>query len=280
MAGLVLEGGSFRGIFSAGVMDALLDYDVMFDYVIGVSAGISNGVSYISKQKGRNLEVLQKYRNDKRYVSRENLLKHKSVFGVDFMFDEIPNQLIPFDWDTYRQFNGTINVGVTDAATGRIVYKNGRELDKECTMLRATCAIPMVFPAVTIDGRDYYDGGLSDPIPIRRSVLDGNRKNLVVLTQPKGFVKELNKGSAASARILGKKHPKLAETILNRPEKYNNILTYLGNLKNEQPENTVILQPDYALSSSESDVAVLEQTYQHGYDVAVQHIEEIKKLFD
>ncbi len=280
MAGLVLEGGSFRGIFSAGVMDALLDNDVMFEYIIGVSAGISNGMSYISKQKDRNLDILRQYRNDKRYMSKANLVKHHSMFGVDFMFDEIPNKLIPFDWDTYHQFTGTIKVGVTDAQTGAIVYKDGRELDKPCTMLRATCAIPIVFPAVTLDGKVYYDGGLADSIPIEQSVADGNKKNLVVLTQPKGFVKEHGKGDVASSHILHKQYPKLAETILNRPQMYNDTLAYLEDLKQANPENTVVLQPDYALDSMEADVTVLEQTYRHGYDMAVEHMAQIKALFD
>ncbi len=280
MAGLVLEGGSFRGIFSAGVMDALLDYDITFDYIIGVSAGISNGMSYISKQKGRNMEIMRQYRNDKRYMSKANLLKHKSLYGLDFMFDEIPNKLIPFDWDTYRVFRGTIKVGVTDVDTGTIVYKDGKELDEKCTMLRATCAIPVVFPVVTIDGRHYYDGGISDSIPIKQSILDGNEKNLVVLTQPKGFVKEQSKVALASANLFHKQYPELSETILNRPKMYNDTLEYIEKLKHEQPQNIVILQPEYKLSSSESDVSVLEKTYLHGYMLAVQNIDAIKKLFD
>lgn len=280
MAGLVLEGGSFRGIFSAGVMDALLDYDVDFAYVIGVSAGISNGMSYISKQKGRNMEILRQFRSDKRYMSKRNLLKNKSLFGLDFVFDEIPNHLIPFDWDTYGQFQGVIKVGVTDALTGDIVYKNGKELDKKSTMFRATCAIPIIFPAITIDGRPYYDGGMSDSIPIKQSVQDGNLKNLVVLTQPKGFVKEQSKGGIASARILKKKYPKLAETIWNRPQMYNDTLQYIEELQNTQPQNIVVLQPEYKLNSAEENLTVLEKTYRHGYEVAVKNMEAIKRMIN
>lgn len=280
MAGLVLEGGSFRGIFSAGVMDALLDYDVMFDYIIGVSAGISNGVSYISKQKGRNIEVIKKYRNDKRYVGKANLIKHRSLFGVDFMFDEIPNKLIPFDWKTYSQFKGIIKIGVTDAMTGESVYLDGKELDEKCMMLRATCAIPIAFPAVTIGEKVYYDGGMVDSIPIKRSIEDGNEKNLVILTQPKDFVKRQSKGTLGASKVLKKQYPKISESILNRPQMYNDTLDYLAKLKEQQPENTVIIQPEYKLNSSESDVSILETTYQHGYELAVKNMEAIKKLFD
>lgn len=176
MAGSVLEGGSFRGIFSAGVIDALLDYDVKFEYVIGVSAGISNATSYISMQKGRNMDIMRQYRNDKLYMSKMNFLKSKSLFGVDFIFDEIPNRLIPFDWEQYLKFDGTIKIGITDAMTGKSVYKDGIRLDRQCTFLRATCAIPVLFPPIIIDGTPYYDGGLSDSIPIKQAILDGNEK--------------------------------------------------------------------------------------------------------
>ena len=113
MPSLILEGGTFRPIFSAGVMDALLDNNIIFPYCIGVSAGITNGVSYISQQRGRNLEILTKYRNDKRYLGYGNFLKCKSLFGLDFVFDEIPNKLIPFDMDTYKKYTGKFLIGVT-----------------------------------------------------------------------------------------------------------------------------------------------------------------------
>ncbi len=115
MPGLVLEGGTFRPIFSAGVMDALLDEDIMFPYVIGVSAGITNGTSYISRQRGRNLRILMSHRKDSRYIGMKNLLKERSIFGLDFVFDLLPNKLDPFDWDTYKRYKGTIRIGATNA---------------------------------------------------------------------------------------------------------------------------------------------------------------------
>ena len=119
MTGIVFEGGTFRPIFSCGVMDALLSENILLPYCIGVSAGIADGVSYISKQPQRNLEIMQKYRNDKRYMSRSNWKKNKSICGLDFVFGEIPDHLIPFDWDTFRSYEGTCLVGVTNAKTGQ-----------------------------------------------------------------------------------------------------------------------------------------------------------------
>ena len=173
MPGLVLEGGTFRPVFSCGVMDALLDHDIMFDYVVGVSAGITYAISYLSRQRGRNLEVLRRYRGDSRYFGVRNLPHDHSIFGTDFVFDTIPNQLIPFDWETYHRYKGRILVGVTNAETGRAEYLDGAKLDRTCTMLRATCAIPLYFPAVQLGGGTFYDGGVADPIPIVRSLHDG-----------------------------------------------------------------------------------------------------------
>ena len=124
MTGLVLEGGTFRPIFSCGVMDALLSENIMLPYCVGVSAGIADAVSYISRQPQRNLEIMQKYRNDKRYMGKSHLRKEKSLFGLDFVFGEIPDKLVPFDWDSFLKYEGQLLVGVTNAETGQAEYKN------------------------------------------------------------------------------------------------------------------------------------------------------------
>ncbi len=278
MAGLVLEGGSFRGVFSAGVIDALLDYDIYFNYVIGVSAGISNGASYVSKQKGRNIEIMRKYRNDKRYISKRNYLKHHSLFGLDFVYDELPNKLIPIDWDSYYSFDGVMKVGVTDAVTGESVFKNGIETDRKCTMFRATCAIPMFFPPIELDGRLYFDGGISDPIPIKRSIADGNKTNLVILTQPRGYIKKQGKAGKFAASRYKKKFPGLSKAILNRPRIYNDTIEYIKKHSRENPDDIVVLNPAYKLKSFESDMQKLEQIYKHGYDVALENMDKIRAL--
>ncbi|MNI72605.1 hypothetical protein D3C73_1285580 [compost metagenome] len=138
MPSLILEGGTLRPIFSAGVMDALLDHDVMFPYCIGVSAGISNGVSYISRQKRRNLEIVEKYRHDNRYIGYRNFFRCRSLFGLDFVFGEIPKKLIPFDVNTYQSYDGKVLVGVTNAHTGQPEYMDGLNMDEKWSMLRAT----------------------------------------------------------------------------------------------------------------------------------------------
>lgn len=278
MPSLILEGGTFRPIFTAGVLDALLDNNITFPYCIGVSAGITNGVSYISKQKGRNLEILTKYRNNKKYFGYGNFLRCKSIFGLDFVFDEIPNKLIPFDMDTYRQYDGTVLIGVTNAKTGKTEYLDGKDLDDKATMLRATCALPIFFPVIKINGSEYYDGGICDPIPIRKSISDGNKKHLIILTQPKGYKKELSKKNVFVSKLLSKKYPNLKDSFLTRHENYNETVMFCEEL--ERQGKAIILRPEYPLESFEKDVNKLKSSYNHGYESTIKHLNEIKSLFN
>ena len=190
MPGVLFEGGSFRAVFSCGVMDALLDNDIMFPYCIGVSAGAANSASYISKQSGRNIQVYVNYRNDKRYIGKRNFFTDKSLFGIDFVFRKVPNELVKFDLETFRKYNGEFVVVVTDAWTGKARYFGKDDIDENFAVFNATCALPGAFPAVKIAGGRYYDGGLSNPIPIDKCLADGNEKVLIVLTQPEGYKKE------------------------------------------------------------------------------------------
>lgn len=276
MNGLVLEGGTFRPVFSCGVMDALLSEDIMMPYCIGVSAGISDGVSYISRQKGRNLEILQKYRNDKRYMGRSNYRKHRSLFGLDFVFGEIPNSLVPFDMETFKKYEGTCLVGVTNAHTGEAQYMDAMDMDDQYSMLRATCAMPLFFPAIELNNEKYYDGGIADPIPVKKAFADGCDRLLVVLTQPKGFVKRLGKYDKLGARILAHKYPAVREAILSRPDRYNKIVRLCEQWEREG--KVMILRPNYLLNSFESNVQKLETAYWHGYRMTKEKMKRIRKF--
>ena len=279
MPALILEGGTFRPIFSCGVMDALLDHGVMFDYVSGVSAGITDAVSYLSRQRGRNLEIMHRFRHDKRYLGARNLPRDHSIFGVDFVFDTIPNELLPFDWDAFRAYQGRMLVGVTNAETGKAEYLDGMQLDKASTMLRASCSIPIYFPPVQIGDKTYYDGGIADPIPIVKSLHDGNKKHLIVLTQPKTYRKQQTRGTLLAARAMRRKYPKLYETMLSRPKRYNETVCLCHQLADRQPENTVLLQPSAPLESFEKDIKKLEHGYEMGYNMACARMDDIKRLF-
>lgn len=275
-----MEGGTFRPIFSAGVMDALLDNNIMFPYCIGVSAGITNGVSYISKQKKRNLDILMTYRNDKRYLGLRNFLKCKSLFGLDFVYGEIPNKLSPFDMETYQKYEGKILVGVTNAITGKTEYFDGKELDDNCSILRATCAIPLFFPAIKINDSYYYDGGICDPVPIKKAIDDGNEKHLIILTRPKEYRKDLSKGNIIVSKLFRKKYPNLKEPLLTRHNHYNETIRFCEEL--EAQGKAVIIRPtlEQSIESFEKDVNKLRDGYNNGYKMAIENLDKIKELFN
>ncbi len=280
MPALVLEGGTFRPTFSCGVMDALLDSGVDFKYLVGVSAGISNSVSYISKQKGRNLEILQKYRNDKRYVGFKNIFTDKSIFGRKFIYETIPRELLPFDFDTFFANPAEFVVGVTNAQTGEMEYINKKDRVNGFMLLQATCALPIAFPPIIYDGKQYYDGGLVDSIPARKAIEDGHEKMLIVLTRTKDYVKTESKGYKVAAALLKKRYPKIAELILTRHIRYNKEVEFCNQLEKEG--KAVILRPseEAQISSFESDLQKLERNYQYGYDIAMENMEKIKALFE
>lgn len=276
MTGLVLEGGTFRGIFSAGVMDAFIKEGVEFPYVIGVSAGISNGVSYVSKQFGRNIDILENYRNDKRYLGAQNFLKCRSAFGLNFVFGDIPQKLIPFDYDTYHKYKGMVRVGVTNAVTGKSEFLDGLADSETFDYLRATCALPGCFPAIEIDGEKYYDGGLACPIPVAHAIKDGCSKNVIILTQPEGFVKKCNKSNIVMSQLIKFKYPEIEKLLLVRHKIYNKQIQFCEEL--ERRGKALLIRPDHKLESFESDTAVLRETWQSGYDAAMARMDEIKSF--
>lgn len=279
MPALILEGGTFRPIFSSGVMDALIDQGIEFPYVIGVSAGITDGFSYVSKQTKRNYDILMNHRHDKRYVGLRNYLTDRSLFGLKFAYEIIPNELYPFDWDTFLKSSIEVRVGVTNAKTGQAEYLDGKQIDRQCTMLKATCAIPFAFPAITLHGNQYYDGGVCDPIPVKKAMQDGHDKMLIILTRPKGYRKELSKANQMAAHLLRKKYPKLVKPLLTRHISYNETVQFCEQLENEG--KAVILRPtqDIQIDSFEENLDKIDAIYQFGYQEAMKNLDKIKMLF-
>ena len=209
-------------------------------------------------------------------MSRGNYRRERSLFGLDFIYNEIPNKLVPFDKETFFSYKGKCLVGVTNAATGEPEYRDAMEMDDKFTMLRATCALPMFFPAIEMDGEKYYDGGIADPIPVRKALADGCDKLLVILTQPRGFVKRLGKYDKMGARMLGHKYPRLKRAILGRPELYNETVEFCHKLAGEG--KAMVICPNHKLNSFESDVRRLEMSYWHGFRMAKEKMKKIRKF--
>ncbi|MFJ5763774.1 patatin family protein [Lysinibacillus sp. NPDC093210] len=271
---LILEGGTFRTLFTSGVLDAFLEHDIMMPYVVAISAGAINACSYVSQQKERSLRVLMDYRHDKRYMGWKNFLKEKSLFGLDFAYNVIPNELDIFDWDTYKQYDGKLLFGVTNAATGQVEYMDAGEMDRQCMMLRATCAIPILFPEIKLNNTPYYDGGLAEPIPIMHGVENGFKKHVLVLTRPKGYRKQMDRQSKWAMKLLAKRYPNLVKSMQKRADHYNASLEYCEKL--EAQGKAFIFRPTQALNSFEKDMEQMRKNYDMGYEQAMQQIDALK----
>ncbi|MEX0050273.1 patatin family protein [Clostridium butyricum] len=278
MTGLVLEGGAFRGLFTAGVLDALLDIGADFKYVVGVSAGATNAYSYISKQKGRNLEIMEKFLDHKRYVGYGNLIRYKSIMDLDFVFDEIPNKHCIFDYDTFYSYDGKMLVGAFNIETGKVEYFDKDSLDDKNMILRASCAIPLMFPFAKINGKLYADGGLKDSIPIKKSIVDGNKKNVIVLTRNEGYVKKQSKANKLTYKLYKKKYPKLADVLNNRYSEYNSQIKFCEEL--EKNGDAIIIRPTVKMDVSrfERDKNKLKEIYNNGYNLIINDKEKIRSF--
>lgn len=278
MAGLILEGGSFRAVFTAGVLDGFMENDLYFPYVIGVSGGISNAASYISKQNGRNLEIIKKYRNDKKYAGLNNFFTDRSIFGVKFVFETIPNKLVPFDYAAYYKYPGKVLAVVTNAETGKPEYFNALKRSAGNEILKATCSIPALFKPQLIAGNYYYDGGVSDSIPIVKAMNDGITKYIIILTQPEGFKKELNLETKICAKLVEKRFPMISYKLLNRFKVYNLQLKLCEKLAEEN--KAIIIRPKSKIKSGESDIAILESTYNEGKQWVYDNLEKLKLFLE
>nr|WP_242856169.1 patatin family protein [Ruminiclostridium josui] len=229
---LILEGGGMRGLYTAGVLDFFLDHKMFFKDIVGVSAGACNSVSYITGQRGRNLEINAGYCNDNRYVSIMGLFTRGSIFNMDFLFDDIPNKLIPFDYDKFKNSDCKLTVVSTDCETGKSYYSLVKDMRVDDVYVRASSSIPLLSPIVEVDGRKLVDGGPSDSIPIQYSVNNGFDKHVIVLTRHKGYEKKPNR-LYPLCKLKLKNYPNLSEAIKNRHIHYNESIKLAEKLEKE-----------------------------------------------
>jgi len=274
--GLVLEGGALRAIFSSGVCDSLLDGGIMMDYVIGVSAGIAYGVSYVSRQPRRNLEVVTRFAPDKRYMGWRNLADNDnlSYFGLKFVYDTIPNKLVPFDYAAFEAYPGEVEAVVTNLDTGRADYLPVPRQDRQSTVLQASCAMPLLFPIYKINGQPYLDGGIGDAIPWQRA-LDKCDRVVVVLTRPRSFRRKPDRMMKLIRRRY-REYPKFVEAMESRAEVYNRDRAQL--FQAEQDGQVLVIAPESTLgvARTERDTEKLRLLWATGYQVTVDRMEEIR----
>ncbi|NLL78514.1 MAG: patatin family protein [Clostridiales bacterium] len=278
-AGLVLEGGGMRGIYTAGVLDYFLEKGMEFSSCYGVSAGACNLCSYMSKQKGRAYHVNVDYLEDKQYCSLESLLKTGDLFGVEMCYDRIPNELNLYDYEAAEKYPGKCYAVVTNIETGKAEYIRLKDMHKDIIAVRASASLPMVSRNVEIDGKLYLDGGISDAIPIQKSILSGNRKNVVIMTKEEGYRRKPS-DHLGLLKVRYLKYPKVYEMMRNRHIRYNETLDYLENqIKNGQ---AFLIQPkkDIGIGRIEKDRKKLRALYEEGYRDAESRYEELSAYLE
>lgn len=275
--GLVLEGGAMRGMFSAGVMDVLMENGIDFDGVVGVSAGAVFGCNYKSGQIGRTIRYNMKYIKNPEYCSLRSLIKTGDMFGRDFCYRKIPNELDVFDNEAFMKNPLKFYVVTTDINTGKALYKPIDSADEEgLEWMRASASMPLVSTAVSIDGKEMLDGGIADSVPLEFFVNKGYEKNLVVLTQPKGYIKKKN-SLLPLMKLTLRKYPKLIEAMANRHILYNEQIKYTE--KCEKEGTAFIIRPKEKLPIGrlEKNPETLKAVYDLGRAEALENLSQIKE---
>ncbi|MDR0968923.1 MAG: patatin family protein [Lentimicrobiaceae bacterium] len=233
--GIVLEGGGFRAIFVAAALEVFHRHHLFFPYAMGVSAGAAYGVSYVSRQQGRNLET-NKYINDKRYCGIKHLLKNGDYFNWNFIYKQIPEMLLPLDYNELKNSSTRFYVALTHCETAQTVYLNANTNlpERLCALLSATSSLPFISKIKKIDEQPYLDGGISNAIPIEHGFENGCQKLVVVLTRPKEYRKEEDsKTTNQLYKVFYRKYPELFKLMHERASRYNKKLTEIEKLTDE-----------------------------------------------
>lgn len=272
---LVLEGGGMRGVFTSGVLDYLMDKEMYFPYTIGVSAGACNGLSYVSKQRGRakisNIDLLDKYH----YIGLKFFWSNRSILNMDFLFDEMPNKVLPFDFDTYFASPDRFVMVTSNCETGKAEYFEEKESPQRLLRIcRASSSLPFVSPIVRVDDRPMLDGGICDPIPFRKAQKDGYDRMILVLTRNIGYRKEEKDIKLPS--FLYHKYPALRDQLCRRVYEYNRTLDEIESM--EKNDRVIVIRPQkpMAVDRIEKNIKKLTDLYEEGYCCAESIFTDIR----
>lgn len=270
--GLVLEGGGMRGVFTCGVLDYLMDHKIRFPYVVGVSAGACNGLSYMSHQRGRgkysNVDLLAKYK----YIGIRPLLKGRGLIDQQLLFHRFPDRILPYNYKAYAENPARFEMVTTDCLTGRPCYWEEKENAKRIIdIVKASSSLPYACPVIDIEGRPMLDGGIVDSIPLLRAYNQGYDKCVVVLTRNRGYRKSTEKVFVPN--FIYKEYPRLRVALRNRNKSYNAQLDWVECLEDEG--RIIVIRPEepIVVGRMETNVKKLNKLYEQGY-VCAQRIME------
>lgn len=278
--GLVMEGGAMRGMFTAGVTDVLMEHQIEFDGAVGVSAGAVFGCNFKSKQPGRVIRYNAAYCSSPQYAGLGSFLKTGDLFGEQFCYHDVPEHLDPFDYDTYRENPMEFYVVATDANTGEARYKRVDSCNKsELLWMKASASMPLVSKIVCVDGYELLDGGIADSIPIQFLESLGYDRNVVILTQPRDYVKGKNQ-LIPLAKVMLRKYPAMIEAMENRHIHYNETLDYIR--KREKEGSLFVIRPPKKLEVSklERDRQRLLTAYRMGRETMKSHLRDLQKFLE
>jgi predicted patatin/cPLA2 family phospholipase len=271
---LILEGGAMRGQFTSGVLDFFMEHGLWAEHVIGVSAGALNGYHYVAGDIGRSGYLNVKYCDDWRYLSLRSFALTGNAFGAEFVFDEVPNELEPFNFDAFRSSPIKLTTVASNLETGEPHYFTFGDPKADIDYLRASAAMPLVSKIVEVGGKKLLDGGPCDSVPLLYSIITGAEKHIVVLTQDASYVKPPNK-LMTLARQLYPEYPHFCERIQYRHFEYNRTYRLLPKL-HEQGSIFVIRPPEpITISNMEKDALKLLDLYEMGYTEAAHSFNQL-----
>ena len=278
-AGLVLEGGGMKGVYTAGVLDFFLDKGLLFSSVYGVSAGACHMCSYLSNQRGRALDISIDYLDSRKYCSVYSFLTTGDLFNVNTAYHLIPDYLNPYDYQAFDRYEGKAYAVVTNIITGRAEYLRIQDMKKDIDAVRASASLPLVSRNVRIGDGLYLDGGIADAIPIKKCILDGNRKNVVILTKEEGYVRKPS-GQLGVIKLRYLQYPKVYELMAERHNAYNNTMAYLE--AQEKNGQAFIIRPKKKseVGRIEKDADKLKALYHEGYADAEECFELLQNYLD
>ena len=262
--GLVLEGGGMRGVFTSGVLDALMKHDCWFNYVVAVSAGACNGLSYMSRQPRRarysNIDLLRRYG----YISLKSLIVKGSIFDPNLLYERFPNEIVPFDYDAYAQNPGTFEMVTTNCQTGQAAYLTERyDHRRLIAIAKASSSLPYVSQITPVDDIPMLDGGIVDSIPVARAIETGHPLNVVVLTRNRGY--RSTERDRKIPPVIYKEYPRLRVALSHRVEVYNRQLDMVERM--EDWGEIIVIRPQKPLEVDRvcRDPEKLERLYEEGF---------------
>ena len=275
--GVIDIGGGMRGIYAAGVFDGFIDFKIHFDYCIGVSAGTANIVSFLAGQRGRNYRFYIRHAQDRRYMSLDNMIRRGEYFNLSYIYETLTNHVDPLNYDALIASDSEMKIVVTNAKTAQPEYFDKKVFsERNCRAIMASCALPIACRAVEIDGNEYFDGGVADPIPIKKALEDGCDRVVVLMPRNIALRKKPEILKPVYYRVL-KDYPELIETINNRHEIYNRSIDELLELKEQG--RALIICPAININAriTSKNAILLDRRYKLGRQDAVKSLPALRE---